>query len=158
MLFGQRGGHAGDAFGFVLVVLALDHADRRTFRMLAPQLLGVQVRVVGDQLVGGAQDALAAAVVLFQLDHAQAGPVLAELVDVFRIGAAPGVDRLVVVAHAGEVAALAGQRFQQAVLRVVGVLVFVDQQIAQAFAPTVAALLVAFENAQRQTDQVVDAV
>ncbi len=107
--------------------------------MLAPQLLGVQMRIVGDQLVGGAQDASAAAVVLLQLDHSQARPVFAELIDVFRVGAAPGVDRLIVVAHAGEVAAFAGERFQQAVLRVVGVLVFVHQQITQAFAPGVTA-------------------
>src|SRR5690606_29832877 len=137
---GQRGGDGGDAFGLVLGLLAFQYADRRAFRVITPQLLFVQVRVVGDQLVGRAQDALAAAVVLLQLDHAQVGPVAAELVDVLGVGAAPGVDRLVVVAHAGDAAALAGEGFQQAVLRVVGVLVFVHQQVAQALAPGVAAL------------------
>ncbi len=156
VLFRQGGGDGGDVFGLVLGLLAFEHADRRAFRMLAPQFLFVQVRVVRDQLVGRAQDALAAAVVLLQLDHAQARPVAAELVDVLRIGAAPGVDRLVVVAHAGDPAALAGQHFQQAVLRVVGVLVFVHQQVAQALAPGIAAFGIGFEDAQRQPDQVVE--
>ena len=145
-----------DSFGLVLVVLALQYADLRAFRVLAPQFLFVQMRIVGDQLVGRAQDALAAAIVLLELDHAQAWPVPAELVDILRVGAAPGVDRLIVIAHAGDATARAGQGLEQPVLGVVGVLVFVHQQVAQALAPGVATLFVAFQDAQRQTDQVVE--
>jgi hypothetical protein len=58
----------------------------------------------------------------------------------FRVGAAPGVDRLVVVADRGEgIARPAGQQLQQAVLAAVGVLVFVDQQVAQLALPALPA-------------------
>ena len=90
------------------------------------------------------------------LDDAQRRVVRAELQQVVRIRAAPGVDRLVVVAHAGEQAARPGERFQQAVLRVVGVLAFVDEQVADALAPGQAHVLVRFEQLHGQADQVVE--
>src|SRR3546814_2774448 len=91
----RSGGDRGDALGLVLGLLAFQHADRRAFRVLAPQLLFVQVRVVRDQLVRRAQDALAAAVVLLQLDHQQGRPVAAELVEFLVIRTTPRVDRTV---------------------------------------------------------------
>ena len=58
------------------------------------------------------------------------GKVLLELENVADIGAAPGVDALVLVAHGADVLVLAGQQLHQLVLRAVGVLVLVDEQIA----------------------------
>jgi hypothetical protein len=48
------------------------------------------------------QDARRGAVVLLQLDHLQARIVVAQQAQVLAVGATPGVDRLVVVAHRGE--------------------------------------------------------
>ena len=45
-------------------------------------------------------------IVLFQPDHLSAGEILLEAQDVADLGAAPAIDRLVVVTHAGDVAPL----------------------------------------------------
>ena len=47
------------------------------------------------------------------------------------LGAAPAVDRLVVVAHHAQVAMAGGQGLDDAVLAAVGVLVLVDQQVVE---------------------------
>ena len=53
-----------------------------------------------------------------------------EVEDAAHVGAAEAVDRLVGVAHHGEVAAVAGERAQQRDLAGVGVLVLVDEDVA----------------------------
>ncbi len=82
--------------------------------------------------------------------------ILAELSEIFERRAAPAVDRLIVVADRRERRALAGQQFHQFVLARVGVLILVDQQIAQLVLPAVAHLLVLLEEFGGQTDQVVE--
>ncbi len=99
------------------------------------------------------------AVVLLQLDHFQVGKIDLQRFQVFDGGAAPGIDRLVVVAHRGEHRLLADaghQQLHQFVLAGVGVLVFVDQQVAQAALPFVAHVFVVAEQLHRQADQVVE--
>jgi len=145
-----------DALGFVFVIATHQHADRRSLAVLAPQFLFVYMWIVADQRVRRAQHARAAAVVLLELDYLQFRIVARELVEIARVCAAPGIDRLVVVAHGGERTARSGEMLEQAVLRVVGVLVFVDQQIAQALLPGAANFFVALEQCQRQANQVVE--
>ena len=58
--------------------------------------------------------------------------ILFKIQDVLDIGAAETVDRLVVVADDAEVAVAGRQQADQPVLGVVGVLVLVDQDIAEA--------------------------
>ena len=53
---------------------------------------------------GGGEDVRGRAVVLLEPDHLRAGKVLLEAQDVADLGAAPAVDRLVVVADAADVA------------------------------------------------------
>jgi hypothetical protein len=48
------------------------------------------------------QDARGGAVVLLELDDLQVGVIDGQLAQVLDVGAAPGVDGLVVVAHRGE--------------------------------------------------------
>ena len=62
------------------------------------------------------------------------GKVLLEAQDVGDLGAAPRIDRLVVVADAAEVAARLGEQPQPFVLALVGVLIFVDEDVAEAVA------------------------
>ncbi len=119
-------------------------------------VLGCSCGLLRDERVGGAQHAVGAAVVLLQLDDLQRRIILAQVEQVVRVGAAPGVDGLVVVAHAGEQALVAGQRLQQPVLRVVGVLALVHQQVADALAPCQAQRFVGFQHLHGQTDQVVE--
>ena len=96
------------------------------------------------------------AVVLLEADHLGVGVVALELEDVADVGAAPRVDRLVVVADHGEVAALAGQQVGDAVLGVVGVLVFVDHDEAERAPVVLEAVRVDLEQVHRLHQQVVE--
>src|SRR5206468_2979833 len=71
---------------------------------LGPQRLAEPPLVMRDQRPGGGEDAGRRAIVLLQPDDLGAGEILLEAQDVADLGAAPGVDRLVVVADAAEVA------------------------------------------------------
>ncbi len=156
VLVGQEGDLGRDTFRLALGIGTFEHPDRLALGVVAPEFFRVQMRVVGDQRVGRAQDTACAAVILFQLDNAQFRVILPEAFDIGGVGAAPGVDRLVVIAHAGERAARPGQQFQQRILRGVGVLVFVHQQIAQALAPGIAQGFVLLQQLHRQPDQVIE--
>ena len=109
---------------------------------MPPRLLAITA-LAAERIVCGR------AVVLLELDHARVGEVLLEVEDVAHVRAAEAVDRLSVVADHREVAvpvghrcappvaapvlrrAAADQQLQQAVLRVVGVLVLVDEDVAE---------------------------
>ena len=84
-----------------------------------------------DHRVGGLQDGAGGAVVLLQPHRAQAGEVLAETADILDLGAAPAVDRLVVVTDDGDAGSAAGQQPQPGVLDGVGVLKLVDQNMPE---------------------------
>jgi hypothetical protein len=90
--------------------------------------------VVGDQVRGGAEDVFGRAVVALQLDDLGAGKILLEAQDVVDLGAAPAIDRLVVVADAADVLAALGRWAAAAATCTgrVGVLILVDQDIAEA--------------------------
>src|SRR3546814_4316051 len=87
---------AGHALGFVHAVAALPDPDAFAVGLCAPQRLGVLVRIVGDQRIGHAQHAVAAAVVLFALDYLRRRVVPGQLRQVLRVGGAPGVGAMVV--------------------------------------------------------------
>ena len=59
-----------------------------------------------DQMRGGGEDVAGGAVIALEADHGGAGKVVLEAQDVVDLGAAPAVDRLVVVADAADVFAL----------------------------------------------------
>ena len=95
------------------------------------------------------QDGAGGAVVLLQLDDGEVGKVLPQPLEVLQRGAAPAVDGLVVVAHGSEARAVAHQLLQERVLRHVGVLVFVHQEVAQLFLPETAGFLVLAQQLER---------
>ena len=102
--------------------------DDAAIFLLAPQPFGMALAVVGDHGVGGLEDHSGGAVVLLQPDNPCLRIEPVEMEDVVNIGAAPAVDRLVVVADHGKIARLAGQQGHQLELDEVGILVFVDHQ------------------------------
>ena len=106
-------------------------------------------------VVGRPQDGAGGAVVLFELDDAQLWVVLRQAPQVVQRGAAPAVDGLVVIAHGGEVPPRADQAFEQLVLGGVGVLVLVDQHMAQALLPLGPHIGVRAQELEGQADQVV---
>ena len=121
-----------------LLVLHLDHAHRLALAEVGPEALLEPVRVVRDDGVRGVEDPLRRAVVLLEPDHGGIGEVALEVEDVADVGTAERVDRLVGVADHAEVAVPRRQELRDAVLRVVGVLVLVDQQVREDLLPAVA--------------------
>ena len=146
----------GHALGFGVLVAATDHADLVAVAHLAPQLFFEFVRVVRDQHVGATQDAAGGTVVLLEHHHFQGRVVVLEQHQVFRARATPGIDRLVIVAHHGELVALADEHLHQQILAGVGVLVFVDEQVAHLVLPLFENVGVLFEELYRQQDQVIE--
>src|SRR6185503_3008225 len=71
--------------------------------VLGAQRLAEPALVVRDQMRGGAQDMAGRAVIALEPDHLGARKVLLEAQDVVDLGAAPAIDRLVVVADAADV-------------------------------------------------------
>ena len=123
---------AGDPLGLLFLVVRLEALDQDPARVVRPQLLVLARRVARDDRVGGVEDELGRAVVLLELDHGGVRPVALEVEDVAQVGATPRVDRLVVVADHAQVAVAGGEGADPQVLRAVGVLVFVDVEVAPA--------------------------
>ena len=144
------------AFGLVLFVVAIDHLHRLAFAQVRPQRLREQLGVELDDVVGRAQDGAGGAVVLLQRDDLEVGVVLRQALEVVQRGAAPAVDGLVVVAHGGEDALGPQQQLEQLVLRGVGVLVLVDQHVAQLALPLLTHVLVVGQQLERQANEVVE--
>ena len=80
------------------------------------------------------EDVAGRAVILLEPDDRRAREILFEPEDVGDLGAAPRIDRLVVVADAAQVAARLGEQLQPFILDRVGVLIFVDEEVAEALA------------------------
>ena len=110
---------------------------------VGPQVLLSSPGVAGDDGVGGRQDVLGGTVVLLQQDGAGGRVILLELLDVAYGGAAEGVDGLIGVADDGQLpgrrgrarpggARAADELAHEDVLGVVGVLVLVDEHVAEA--------------------------
>ncbi len=92
----------GDEVGLVALGLALEQHDALALARLGVEALGPPLGVLLDDGVGGAQDVAGRAVVVLELDHARARVVALEVEDVADVGAAPAVDRLVLVADDGD--------------------------------------------------------
>ena len=85
------------------------------------------------------QDQLRGAVVLLELHDGRRRVVALEVEDVAYVGAAPAVDRLVVVTDDAQILVRGGEALDPQILRPVGVLVLVHVEIAPA-------VLVALQN------------
>ena len=134
----------------------LDHADRLALAEVGPEALLEAVRVVCDDGVRSIQDPLRRAVVLLEPDHGGIREVAFEVEDVADVGAAERVHRLIGVADREQVAMPRRQELRDAVLRVVGVLVLVDQQVREDLLPAVADVVEALEQIHGAHEQVVE--
>jgi hypothetical protein len=140
-----------------VLVVELADLDRVAPAEVRPQRLLHAPAVVRDDRVGRVEDRLRGAVVLLQPDHGRVREVVLEVEDVADVGPAEAVDRLVRIAHHEQVAVrLAGQQLQQAVLRVVRVLVLVDEDVAEGRAVAGADLGEELQHVHRAAEQVVE--
>lgn len=123
-----------DGFGLGLLITAADEsgcdaAGADGVKRLFVALLGFRNDGVSD-----VEDGLRAAVVIFEGDDGCAGELLWEIEDVADGGGAEGVDRLGIVANDGDAGAVGTQVLENRGLEAVGVLVFVDKDVGEAFA------------------------
>ena len=147
LLLGEAADLAGHPARLLVLVGQLGELHRLAVGAFGPEPLGPALAIALDHRVGGGEDRLGGAVVLLQLDHRGVGEVVLEIEDVADVGVAEAVDRLIVVADHHQVAVLGGEQLQQPVLGVVGVLVLVDEDVAEDAAPAVAHLVVAAPSA-----------
>jgi hypothetical protein len=112
--------------------------------------------VVADDGVGRVEDGPGGAVVRLEADDLGALEVAVEAEDLADVGPAPAVDRLVVVPHHADVAVLPADLPDDLVLRVVRVLVLVDEDVPVPLPVVPAHLLVLAQEAHRLEQQVVE--
>src|SRR5208337_4652778 len=90
-----------------------------------PEVLALAADVVRDYGRRGLKNVLRGTIVLLQADDLGLGEILLELENVADVGTAPGVDRLVFVAHGADVVPIARQHSHEFVLGTIRVLIFV---------------------------------
>ena len=78
-------------------------ADLFSHAVCCPEVFGDLSFVVTDHFIGHIQDALAAAVILFQLYHFYIIVIFLELEDIFNGGAAEAVNTLCIVSHHADI-------------------------------------------------------
>ncbi len=122
----------GNEQGFVFSVWRLVITDQASTLAVGPQLLAFAAQVVRDNSSGGLKNDLRRSVVLLQSDDAGVGEVLLKLENITDVGASPGIDALILVADCADVFGLAGEQLHELVLGAIGVLIFVDEEIAVA--------------------------
>ena len=131
-LAGLQGGNlVGHDIGFLIVAEALYHRNAVSHLVLAEQVLGNLALVFLDEAVGGIGDGLGRAVIAFELKGLDIGIKALQPEDIVDIGPAKAVDALRVVAHDTQAVIFLAQLVNNQMLREVGVLVLVDQNVAE---------------------------
>ena len=147
---------AGNPAALVALIACLEGLDLLAVALGRKQALVLALRVVTHHGVGGAQDMTRGAVVLLQLDGLAVFKVLLKVQDVGDVGATPAVNGLVIVAYDHEVLVLGGQQVGDLVLDVVGVLILVDANVAEALLVLVEHLGAGAQQLERAYEQVVE--
>ena len=119
------------------------------------QVLFDAVAVFCDQRVRRRQNLRRGTVVFHHHDGLHVWKDLVEIQQIFDVRAAPGVDRLVRVAHDEEVAVIAAQHLHQLILQRVDILKLVDHDVFEPLLPLEPDVLVLLENIERELDEVV---
>src|SRR4029453_9913495 len=102
--------------------------------MPRPKLFAAAAGIMTDNLVGGLQNGIGRAIILFEPYDFDLGKMALEIEEVCDLRAAPAVDTLIVIAYNAEVAMPCGEGMNQLELRGVGVLVLVHHHEAVALA------------------------
>src|SRR5262249_32338172 len=130
-----------DGARFLLGIPGAGDGDLFAELVLGAQRLAEAALVMGDQVRGSGKDVAGGAVMALEANDGGAGEVVLEAQDVVDLGAAPAIDRLIVVADAADVfrpnlrrviRRPLRQQSQPQILRDIGVLIFVDQAVSEA--------------------------
>ena len=155
-LLDEAGDLGGDVARLGLLVLDLDHPHRIAVAELRPEPLFLPLGVVRDHGVRRLENRVRRAVVLLERDRACLGEVALELQDVADVGATEGVDRLVGIADRADVVMVLGEELQQAVLRVIRVLVLVDEDVPEGVLPVLSSIREVLQDLHGQHQHVVE--
>jgi hypothetical protein len=150
-----------DPARLLLAVPMADQADLLALARVGPERLAQPVLVGADHAIRRREDVAGGAIVLLQPDHLGAGKILLEAQDVADFGAAPAIDRLVVVADAADVAAMSvrirrRQQAQPEILGDIGVLILVDEDVAEEAAIAGQHVRVRLEDAHHMQQQIAE--
>ena len=152
----QRLDFVAGAAGFFRAVPDADHLHLVALGLLGPQRLAEAAAVVVDQGGGGGENMRGGAVILLELDHRGVRKILLEAQDIGDFRAAPRIDRLVVVADAADILVALREQPQPEILRAVGVLIFVDQDIFEPLLVALQDLAVGFQQVEDMEQQVAE--
>jgi len=106
--------------------------DQITAFLIGEEVLAPTIDVVRDHTARTIENRLSGAVVDLQLHGFRIGIITLELHDVSDVGATPGVNGLIGVAHHAEISVLTRNLLHEFVLDAIGVLIFVDQHVLPA--------------------------
>src|ERR1700728_5081642 len=131
-IFADDGGDLfADEFSFRDGIRRLEIAQRISGSERGLQILAEAVGIVFHDRGGGIENRLGRAVIFLEADEFGAWEILREALQISSAGAAPTVNRLVLIAYHADVPALAGKQPDQLFLRAIGVLKFVDHQVLE---------------------------
>ena len=145
-----------DELRLVVLVVALVHGDGDALAQVGEEVLLQPLAIGGDDVLGGLEDRLGGAVVLFEGDLLGVVEVLLEAEYVADVSISPRVDRLVGVAHDAEVAVLSRELLGDLILGDVGVLELVDHDMDVPVTVALDHVGVVAEQRVRFEDQVVE--
>ncbi len=148
-----------DEMGFVAFRISHVAGDLFPAPRIRPQLFRPAPFIMGNDGIGGRENILGGAIVLLE-DHAGGiREVLLKILNIADGGPAEGVNGLIGIAHHGErgaFRALPGQGAYQDVLGVVGVLIFVHQNVAEAGAVALSYIRVGGEHLHRAHNKIIE--
>ena len=145
----------GDPLRLLLGIRRMVTEDAFSVRQRGDQILLDSIAVFGDQRVRGLQNLRRGAVIFRHQDRLCAGVVRFKLHQVLHVRAAPGVDRLVRVAHDEEIFVVAAEHLHQLILQAVNVLKLVDHDVFQPLLPLEADLRILLKDVEGEFDQIV---
>ena len=135
----QRFDLIGDQAGFLVPIPQAAHAHLVAIIAVGPQGLAQSPLVLLNQARSRAENMGGGAIVPFQPHDLRAGKVLFKTQDVANLCPAPAIDRLIIIANTTDILAFAflaalGQQAQPEILRDVGILILIDQDILEQMA------------------------
>ena len=148
--------HPDEELRLVPLVFVANNTDFGTVVVFGPKSLGLTIDVTRDDRVGDAQNAPGRPIVLLELDHLGARKLPAKIENVAAVGPSPTIDALVVVSHHAEVLMLRDQGSDQAILSVVGILKFVDEDLFKPSRDGPTHRVVAFQSSHHAVDQIAE--
>ena len=150
---GERLDFLDDPARLVQIGTRLEYPDRLAGTGLGPQVLAQALRIVLDDGIGRIEDVAVGTVVLLQTDHVLHMEFTLEVAHIAHLGATERINALVIIADAEQAGAAAGKQLQPFVLKHIGILKLIHQNMPEAFLVVPPQRLVALQQLIRAQQQ-----